>query len=84
MGVLRACADLKIRLPEQLSIVSFDDNEPARYMHPALTTFRQDRSAIGHLAAELMLDKLKGRRVEMRTSIPVQLIERESCMPPAR
>jgi LacI family transcriptional regulator len=78
-GVLNACRTLGVSVPEDLSILSFDDSEGAVYSHPPLSTFRQDRQTIGKTAAKLMLDLLQGREVSRRTLIPVELIERESC-----
>ncbi|MDX9957110.1 MAG: LacI family DNA-binding transcriptional regulator [Spirochaetia bacterium] len=78
-GVLNACRELGVRIPEDLSLISFDDNEWAMYGQPPLTTFRQDRIAIGQASAELMLKVLAGRKVPLRSYIPVTLIERQSC-----
>jgi LacI family transcriptional regulator len=78
-GVLNACRELGVRIPEDLSLISFDDNEWAMYAQPPLTTFRQDRSAIGRTSAELLLRILAGRKVPLRSYIPVALIERQSC-----
>ncbi|WP_304221346.1 LacI family DNA-binding transcriptional regulator [Gracilinema caldarium] len=82
MGVMNACHDLGLRIPEDISIISFDDNLWASFSHPPLTTFRQDRQAIGRKAAELMKLLLNGEKVPSRVLIPVQLIERDSCAPP--
>jgi LacI family transcriptional regulator len=79
IGIMNACRELGVRIPEDLSIVSFDDNEWAGHASPGLTTFRQDRSAIGNAAADLMLKLLSDMSVPDRTLIPVTFVERSSC-----
>lgn len=81
MGVLNACHDLGLKIPEDISIISFDDNLWASFSHPPLTTFRQDRQAIGKKAAEMMKMLLNGEKVPLRVLVPVTLIERDSCAP---
>jgi DNA-binding LacI/PurR family transcriptional regulator len=79
VGLYREARALGLKLPDDLSVISFDDNEISRYLHPALTTFQQDRSAIGTEAAALLLRKIAGQPTTNRVRIPVKLIERESC-----
>lgn len=79
MGVMNACRDLGLRIPEDISIISFDDNLWASFAHPPLTTFRQDRQSIGKKAAELMKLLLSGDKVPSRVLVPVRLVERDSC-----
>jgi LacI family transcriptional regulator len=79
MGVMNACRDLGLRIPKDISIISFDDNLWASFSHPPLTTFRQDRQAIGRKAAEMMKILMNGEKVPPRVLVPVTLIERESC-----
>jgi len=79
VGVYRAAWNMGLELPRDLSIVSFDDNEVSRYLRPSLTTWRQDRRAIGQVAAEQVLRKIAGKPAELRIQVPVELIERESC-----
>jgi len=79
IGVYRAAWNMGLELPRDLSIVSFDDNEVARYLRPALTTWRQDRQAIGRVAAEQILKKIAGQATDDRILVPVNLIERDSC-----
>jgi len=78
-GAMEALREAGACVPEDVSLISFDDNEASHFLHPALTTFRQDRAAIGRTAAELLLGRIKGREAPLRMKIPVRLIERESC-----
>ena len=49
--VVRAAEELGLRVPEDLSVIGFDDSPLARRMRPALTTVRQDVGAKGRAAA---------------------------------
>jgi DNA-binding LacI/PurR family transcriptional regulator len=61
LGVLRAAGQLGLHVPEDLSIVGFDDIPQAREVGTGLTTIRQPSRAKGRLAAQLLLD---GRTAE--------------------
>ncbi len=78
-GVLQACKKCGIAVPDDISIVGFDDNEGAAYFQPALTTVRQDRQKIGEVTAELLLKKIRGEEIPFRYLIPATLVERNSC-----
>ena len=63
VGVLMACRDLRLRVPEQLSVVGYDDVDLARYVTPPLTTIHQPKLRLGELAMQMLLDNLEGRPV---------------------
>lgn len=68
-----------VYVPEDKSIVGFDDNCLCRLTHPCLTTIRQDAEQKGIIAAEMILAQLKHRPVAQRSVLlPVHLVERES------
>ncbi len=77
VGALLACRALGIAVPEQLSIVGFDDIELAQLVTPPLTTIHQPRLRLGQLAMEMLLDLLAGRPVEDHV-IPTGLVVRGS------
>lgn len=77
IGALRACRDRRVRVPEHVSVVGFDDVAPSRYCDPELTTVRQPRTLLGASAMQLLLDQLAGRAVRSRTVAP-ELVIRES------
>ena len=56
MGLLRAFWDRGLRVPEDVSVVGFDDIEGAAYLVPALTTVRQPFEAVGRAAVSALLD----------------------------
>ncbi|MEM7446316.1 MAG: LacI family DNA-binding transcriptional regulator [Pseudomonadota bacterium] len=73
-----------LRVPEDVSVVGFDDIEMSAYYVPALTTIRQDRRLLGRRSAEVLLDRLsqKDGNHEPESPIPVELIVRASTAPP--
>ena len=78
IGALKACRESGLRVPEDLSLLSFDDIEMSRYVQPSLTTFRQPRYAMGEAAAEMMLAQLSGTTPESATYFLGELVERET------
>ena len=68
-----------IRIPEDVSIVSFDDVYLAQMAHPALTTIHQDIGEKGRQAVQLVLDAAKSNEHHHTECIlPLSLVERES------
>lgn len=67
------------RVPEDISIVGFDDIEFASYVDPALTTISQPTEELGKVAFSVLLDLLEGRTPEqMEFVLPTELIVRDS------
>lgn len=77
VGTLLACRELGVAVPEQLSVVGFDDTEIARYVTPALTTIHQPKLRLGELAMTMLLDILEGRPVQNHV-LPTELVQRAS------
>ncbi|MFG1640831.1 LacI family DNA-binding transcriptional regulator [Amycolatopsis sp. NPDC049252] len=67
-----------IRVPEELSVVGFDDTSVAGWSEPPLTTVRQDLTAKGRIAGELVLQLLVGALPDSRDEVPVELVVRAS------
>jgi len=80
VGALRACRDRRVQVPEQCSIVGFDDVALSRYCDPELTTVRQPRTLLGETAMRLLLDRLSGRTVRRRMIVP-EFVVRASTAP---
>jgi LacI family transcriptional regulator len=79
-GVMEAARERGLRLPEDLSIVGFDDIPQASHVHPALTTIRQPLEEMGRSAANLLLKYIAHPNAEIeRIELPTRLIIRESC-----
>jgi DNA-binding LacI/PurR family transcriptional regulator len=82
LGVLKGAAVCGVRVPDQLSVVGFDDIPMATYAIPSLTTVRQPVGDMARLAVEsaLALIGTEAGGPQKRIVLP-QLIQRESCAP---
>ena len=79
LGVLRALYERGRRVPEDVSVVGFDDTPESAYFIPPLTTVRQDFQRVGRAAVQLLLDQLAtGARSRDRVLINPELICRKS------
>ena len=86
MGAIRALREAKLRVPQDVSVVGFDDIQSAAYQNPALTTVRQPLREMGRIAAETLLQRIRrGGQSSQRAEIIVEpkLIIRETTAPPA-
>lgn len=76
-GVLRALARSGKRVPEDIGVIAFGDNEAASFMTPSLSTIRPDRERIGRLTAQAIIDRIEGGE-PTKTSVDWQLMARQS------
>lgn len=79
-GALRALYENGISVPEEASIMGFDDAPYVRYIVPPLTTIRQPRWEMGQTAAQLLIERIfnKGSNIPKNVILQPQLIIRES------
>ncbi|MFT4134958.1 LacI family DNA-binding transcriptional regulator [Microbacterium sp.] len=77
-GVYQAMHELGLRIPHDLSVISFDDEEVAAYQRPGLTTARLPYQEMAQRAVEMLL----GRREPAHETLPMPLVVRESVGPP--
>ena len=78
-GALFECVQCGIRVPEDLAIVGFNDQEIASQVSPALTSVLTPRFEMGRLAADMLLRSLRGERLDLKKmDIGFQIIERSS------
>jgi len=83
LGVYRAAAALDLRIPEDLSVVGFDDLPEAQWVSPALTTVHQPIAEMGEAALRLLLRMRSGSAaVDAREEMATRLIARASTAPP--
>lgn len=80
-GVVRVAAERGLRVPEDLSVVGFDDISQAALLTPALTTVRQPGYALGAAAARLLFALLDGDTPAPPAPIPTELVLRGSTAP---
>ncbi|MEV6905584.1 LacI family DNA-binding transcriptional regulator [Amycolatopsis sp. NPDC051071] len=81
LAAISAARQLGLSVPGDLSVVGFDDAPPARWSEPPLTTVRQDLSAKGRVAGELVLGLLRGDKAPAPAQVPAELVVRESTAP---
>ena len=80
LGVMRALNENNISVPEDISIIGFDNIDTVAYIKPSLTTIDVPTKELGRLAVKVLLDKLEtGRNYAVRLNIPFKLVIRESC-----
>jgi LacI family transcriptional regulator len=83
VGVLRAARTRGLRVPEDFSVVGFDDTELAAMVTPALTTVRQPLVEMGRMAVSLLLRVLEDPGVEgLSVELATRLVVRDSTAPP--
>src|ERR1700733_7425880 len=83
IGCIRALHDSGLRVPQDVSVVGFDDIKEAAFQTPSLTTFRQPLHQMGELAVQLLLQQLRPSDAKSLPQVAVapELIVRESTGP---
>ena len=61
IGAMRAMHEAHLRVPEDVSVVGFDDIQSAAYSYPSLTTVRQPLQKMGEIAARTLLGRIENR-----------------------
>jgi DNA-binding LacI/PurR family transcriptional regulator len=83
IGAIRAFRDHGLRVPEDISVVGFDDIQSAAFHNPSLTTIRQPLHKMGTIAARVLLQRVRGQNsVPHMLSVLPELVIRESTCPP--
>ncbi|MEZ0327197.1 MAG: LacI family DNA-binding transcriptional regulator [Fimbriimonas sp.] len=80
-GVIAAAHDLKIRIPSELSVIGFDDEDHAAMYRPPLTTVRQPVREVARTALAALVNIIDGGAPEAGRMLPTELIVRESTAP---
>jgi DNA-binding LacI/PurR family transcriptional regulator len=80
LGAIRQLRDANLRVPDDVSVVGYDDLPVADYIEPALTTVHQPMREVGALAAAFVLDQIAGRAAPAPEAhlLPAMLIARQS------
>jgi LacI family transcriptional regulator/LacI family repressor for deo operon, udp, cdd, tsx, nupC, and nupG len=84
IGALLACRANDVGVPEQLSVVGFDDIAAARYMQPPLTTVCQPKVEMGGRAMRMLLDLLDERQVQDHVLMPELVVRGSTGTAPGR
>ena len=85
IGAIRALMNHNLRVPEDISVVGFDDIQGAAFHNPSLTTIRQPLHEMGAVAARILLQRIRGQ-ASFPDVVPIhpELVIRESTCPPRR
>jgi DNA-binding LacI/PurR family transcriptional regulator len=84
MGSIRALHDAGLRVPDDVSILGFDDIQSAAYQVPSLSTIRQPLRLMGRTGAEALLARLAGEETPSILRVQPELVFRESTCSPRR
>jgi DNA-binding LacI/PurR family transcriptional regulator len=84
LAVLGRLRDLGLRVPEDVSVVTFDDPPAAAQMHPSLTAVAQQIPLLGYRAIQRLREIVTGEKVPHVDRLATNLITRESTAPPCR
>lgn len=83
-GAMAAAHDRGLRLPEQLSIVGFDDSPIARYVYPKLSTIHYPIADMGHMAARWVLRNVyEHSGIDVQQSFEPRFVQRDSVSRPS-
>jgi LacI family transcriptional regulator len=82
IGAIRAFREAGVRVPEDISVVGFDDVPGAAYNHPSLTTVRQPLRLMGELATQTLLRRIEGEdEYPAEILVDPEFVVRESTAP---
>ncbi|ASQ47965.1 LacI family transcriptional regulator [Leptotrichia sp. oral taxon 498] len=80
MGAYKAIGENKLKIPEDISIIGFNDLKLSQYSIPPLTTIKIDTKLIAQETVNSLIELLEGKRdYHKKVFLPIELIERESC-----
>ena len=83
LGAIGALREAGLRVPDDVSVVGFDDVPLAAYFDPPLTSIRVPAYDLGLAAGHALLDRIQGHEVPLRTLLPTVLVARSSAIPRA-
>ncbi len=82
MGAMMAFREVRLRVPEDISVIGFDDISMAAFADPALTTIRQPLQRMGQIAAKTVIDQIEGNAPYLREIVvEPELVVRTSTGP---
>jgi len=85
IGAIRAIHEAGLRVPDDISVLGFDDIESAAYHNPAITTVRQPLQKMGELAAQTLLNQIENRETYVpEITIEPEFVVRNSTAPARR
>ena len=82
IGAIRAFQEAGFRVPDDISVVGFDDIPAAGFHHPSLTTVRQPLQKMGEIAVEVLISRIEGQKdLPREISVQPEIVIRSSTAP---
>jgi DNA-binding LacI/PurR family transcriptional regulator len=78
LGAMHYCSHRGIRIPDDISIIGFDDMQQAAFVNPALTSVHLPLYEVGALACERLIERIRGKVERVAETLPTHLVVRES------
>lgn len=82
LGLIHALNDAGLRVPQDISVVGFDDTPESAHIIPPLTTIRQDFTELGRRSVDVLVHKIESREFNEPETIAPELVVRLSTSPP--
>jgi DNA-binding LacI/PurR family transcriptional regulator len=79
IGVLAALQEAGKKVPQEVAVIGFDDQNMSAFLHPALTTVRAPTIDVGRIAAEKLIELIHTGKTEPAITLPTEIILRRSC-----
>ena len=79
IGVMSALRESGYRIPEDVSVIGFDDLQLSAFLTPPLTTVKAPTELVGRMAAQQLFDLIAGKDVETTTVLATEIVMRRSC-----
>ena len=80
LGALMALEEAGYRVPEDVSVIGFDDIELAKYSRPPLTTVKTFPELMGDISVKLLLERIEGREVSVQVKLSTKFVSRKTCV----
>ncbi|MDD2485347.1 MAG: LacI family DNA-binding transcriptional regulator [bacterium] len=80
IGVYKAIQERGLRIPRDISVISFDNINLASHLYPSLTTIGMDKKEMVKMALQVLISEMEGKGTPgIKITFPVELVERQSC-----
>ncbi|MFC4323026.1 LacI family DNA-binding transcriptional regulator [Litchfieldia salsa] len=79
IGVIKVLTKFGLKVPEEVSVVGFDDIYLAKHFPPGITTVSQNYDQLGQTAIKVLVDLINEKEAEKEIVVPTSLILRDSC-----
>ena len=79
IGAIRAFEEAGLKVPDDISVIGFDDVPAAAFNHPSLTTVRQPLHRMGEIAVEVLIARIEDKGIGQReVAVQPEIVVRES------